>query len=209
MLWVRELGAQSVVVMVPYWVAGKLQQCLQEKLWRSVSWSAVHRGGVLLLLQSGLILHYYFLVQFCFNMAWKFTLLFEFTNNFWFNTIWQRRCVAALILRRRLAESDFTVTPSVTHVDWSHWWCNYTGHATSSSTALAFLTNMSEKCKFTSYSAIQVKNQWNTTSNEEKLDANMKKANELLTYAKMLDSLTVAYVLFMIMPFYKKYQVRN
>jgi len=58
---------------------------------------------------------------------------------------------------------------------------------------------MSEKCKSTSSSAIQVKNQRNTISNEEELDANMKKVNKLLTYAKMLDSLTVTYVQFMIM----------
>ena len=45
---------------------------------------------------------------------------------------------------------------------------------------------MSEKCKFTSSSATQVKYQRNTISNEEELDANMKKLKELLTYAKML-----------------------
>jgi hypothetical protein len=67
--------------------------------------------------------------------------------------------VVALILWRRLAESDFTVMSSVMHMDWSCWWCNYTDHVTSSSTALAFPTNMSEKCKSTSSSAIQVKNQ--------------------------------------------------
>jgi hypothetical protein len=35
---------------------------------------------------------------------------------------------------------------------------------------MAFLTNMSEKRKSTSPSAIQVKNQWKTVGTEEKLD---------------------------------------
>jgi hypothetical protein len=43
-------------------------------------------------------------------------------------------------------------------------------HFVSSSTAFAFLTNMSEKHKSTSPSAIQVKNRRNTTGIEEKLD---------------------------------------
>ena len=41
----------------------------------------------------------------------------------------------------------------------------------STSTALAFLTKMSEKCKSTSPSAIRVKNQREAISTEEKLDA--------------------------------------
>jgi hypothetical protein len=43
-------------------------------------------------------------------------------------------------------------------------------HLVSSSTALAFLTNMSEKHKSASPSAIQVKNRQKTVSIEEKLD---------------------------------------
>jgi len=43
-------------------------------------------------------------------------------------------------------------------------------HVVSYSTALVFLTNMSDKCKFASPSANQVKNWWKTTGNEEKLD---------------------------------------
>jgi hypothetical protein len=42
-------------------------------------------------------------------------------------------------------------------------------HLVCSSTALAFLTNMSEKCKSPSLSAIQVKNQRKTIGTEEKL----------------------------------------
>ena len=39
------------------------------------------------------------------------------------------------------------------------------------STALAFVTKMSEKCKSTSHSAIQVENQQKTFGIKEKLDA--------------------------------------
>jgi len=59
----------------------------------------------------------------------------------------------------RLAESDVTVTPSVTYVGWLCWWYKHTNHVVFSSTALAFLTNMSEKCECTSPGTIQVKNQ--------------------------------------------------
>jgi len=43
-------------------------------------------------------------------------------------------------------------------------------HLVSSSTALALLTNVSEKHKSPSPSAVPVKNRWKTTSIEEKLD---------------------------------------
>jgi hypothetical protein len=58
--------------------------------------------------------------------------------------------VAALVFCRRLAESDVTVSASFTCV-----LIDYIGGITTrlylatSSTALAFLTNMSEKCKYT------------------------------------------------------------
>jgi len=44
------------------------------------------------------------------------------------------------------------------------------GHLLSSSTRLAFLTNMGDKCKSGSPSVIQVKNQQKTISTAEKLD---------------------------------------
>ena len=74
-------------------------------------------------------------------------------------------------------------------------------HLVSSSTALAFLTNMSEKCKSTSPSAIQVKNQQMTISIEEKLDviSRLENVKKLLTYGIMLDSFIVVYVQFLIM----------
>ena len=58
---------------------------------------------------------------------------------------------------------------------------------------LAFLTNVGEKHKSASPSAIQVKTQWKTISNEEKLGVINQKVNILLTYAVMLDLPVVAY----------------
>jgi hypothetical protein len=52
---------------------------------------------------------------------------------------------------------------------------------------------LSDKCKSTSSSAIQVKNRQNTIGSEEKLNINLKNMNELLTYAVMLDLHTVSH----------------
>jgi len=51
------------------------------------------------------------------------------------------------------------------------WWCyNHVAHIISSSTALAFLTSMSEKCKKSaSSSTVQVQSGWKTIGIEEKL----------------------------------------
>jgi hypothetical protein len=68
-------------------------------------------------------------------------------NNFWFNAIWHKWPMAELNVCQRLAESDITVTPSTTLVDW-WWWCyNLVAHIVSSSTTLAILTCLCEKCK--------------------------------------------------------------
>jgi hypothetical protein len=74
-------------------------------------------------------------------------------------------------------------------------------HLVSSSTALALLTNMSQKCKSASPSAIQAKNQQKTIGIEEKLHiiSRLQKVNELLIYGIMLDLLIVAYIQFVIM----------
>jgi len=90
--------------------------------------------------------------------------------NFQFNTIWHRWSAAALIFCTRLAESDITVTPSVTWMDLLRWWYNHTAHVVSSSRSLAFLDNMTEKYKSTSPSAIQVANLRKIISSEDKLD---------------------------------------
>jgi hypothetical protein len=109
--------------------------------------------------------------------------------------------MAVLIFCRKVAESDVTVTPSVTCMDWLCWWYNHTAHVVSSSAALAFVTNMSGKHRSTSPSAIQVKNRWKTVCVEEKGDVScqLDKVNELVTYGIMLDLLILAYVQFVIM----------
>jgi hypothetical protein len=55
---------------------------------------------------------------------------------------------------------------------------------------------MSQKRKYTSLSAIQVKNWQQAISTEEKLDVigRLGKVNELLTHAVLFDSLVVAYI---------------
>jgi hypothetical protein len=65
---------------------------------------------------------------------------------------------------------------------------------------LALVAKMSEKCKCTSPSGIQVKNLQITT--EEKLDiiSQLKKGDRIFKYAVMLDLFIVAYVQLVIMP---------
>jgi hypothetical protein len=74
-------------------------------------------------------------------------------------------------------------------------------HLVFSSSPLAFLINMNEKCKSTSPSTIQVKNRQMMISIEEKLDAIsiLENVNKLLTYGVMLDLLIVVYVQFVIL----------
>jgi hypothetical protein len=95
--------------------------------------------------------------------------LHHFSNlcdNFRFNVIWHRQSMVVLIFCRRLAGSDVTVMPSVMCTDRLRWWYKHVAHLLSFSTALAFITNMSEKHKSASSSAIQVKNRWKTISIE-------------------------------------------
>jgi hypothetical protein len=77
---------------------------------------------------------------------------------FYFNMMWHRQTMAAFKFRGRQAESDVTVMLSVTYKNWVQWWS-------------AFLTNMNEKHKSTSPSAIQVTTQCKTICIEEKLAA--------------------------------------
>jgi hypothetical protein len=90
-------------------------------------------------------------------------------DHFCFKAMWHRRSVVAFVFCRRLAGSDVTVTPCVTCMDWLHWWHSHTAHLVSCSTALAFLTNMSEKRRSASPIAIQVKNRRKTIGIEEEL----------------------------------------
>jgi hypothetical protein len=78
-------------------------------------------------------------------------------DNVRFNAMWHTRSMVARILCWRLAASDVTVTASVSYMDYISD-INHMGHLVSSSTALAFLTYVSEKHKSTSPSDIQVKN---------------------------------------------------
>jgi hypothetical protein len=108
--------------------------------------------------------------QFRFNGNKNLHHFSNLRDNFHFNAIWHRQSVAALIFCRRLAGSDITVTPSVTCMDWLFRWYNHAAHLGFSSTAFAFLTNISEKHKSTWPSAMQVKNRRKTVGTEEKLD---------------------------------------
>jgi len=60
--------------------------------------------------------------------------------------------------------------PSVTYVDLLCWCYSHAADVVPPSTALAFITNMSEKHKSALPTAIQVKNQWKPIGIEEKLD---------------------------------------
>ena len=67
--------------------------------------------------------------------------------------------------------------------------------------ALASVTRMSAKHKFTTPSAMQVKNWQKTSSIEEELVVinRLEKGEQIVKYAIMLDSLILAYVQFMAM----------
>jgi hypothetical protein len=110
----------------------------------------------LMAVQAGPVLCDFFLHDFALMRMENLHHFSNLRDNFHFNAIWHRRSVAALVFCRRLAESVVTVTPSVTCRDWLYWWYNHAAYLVSSSTALAFLTNMSERCKSASPSAVQV-----------------------------------------------------
>jgi hypothetical protein len=100
-----------------------------------------------------------------------YTTFLYLRDNFWFNTIWYRRfVVAALIFCGRRTESDVILTPSVTCMDWLHWWYNHATNVHPLLQHLTFLANMSDKHTSTSPNEIQVKNQWKTSSMEVKVD---------------------------------------
>ena len=76
--------------------------------------------------------------------------------------------VAALVLCWGLAESDVTVMPPVTCMDWLHWWYKHGFYVIPPSSS-AFGTKLSETHKSTSPSAMQVKNRQKTINIEETL----------------------------------------
>jgi len=69
-----------------------------------------------------------------------------------------------------VAESDITLMPSVTWVGWLRWWCNHATYVVPPATALTFVTKMSEKRRYVSPSAVQVKDWQKTVSTKEKSD---------------------------------------
>ena len=107
--------------------------------------------------------------RFYFNVTWKFTPLLNLRDKFQFNVIWHRWSLVALVLHWRLAESDVTVMQSATFVEWLLWWYKHMADVVPHSTALAFVTKLSEKHKSTSPNVIQVKDWWKTIGNDEKL----------------------------------------
>jgi hypothetical protein len=121
-----------------------------------------------------------------FTLMWHENLHYfrNVRDNVWFSAIGHTQSVVALIWFWR----------PVTSLSW-HQSCVGIDYVSDVITGLilAFLTNMGEKHKCTSPRAIQVKNQWKTISNEEKLEVISQKMNRLLTYAVMLDLLMVAY----------------
>ena len=110
------------------------------------------------LIPAGLVLHNLFLHNFALMLTKNLHPFSNLRDKFRFNVIWNRWSLVALVLHWRLAESDITVTPSATSVDWLHWWYNHMADVVPHSTALAFVTKMSEKHKSTSPNVIQVEN---------------------------------------------------
>jgi len=85
--------------------------------------------------KAGLVLCCFFTRNFAFTRLESLHHFSNLPHNVRFNAIWHRRSVAALIFCRRLAESDVTVTPSVTCKTWLCWWYNHVAHSISSSKA--------------------------------------------------------------------------
>ena len=121
-------------------------------------------------IQAALLACDFFLHDFALTQLENFRHVSNLRDNFRFNTIWHRQSMAALVFCRGLAESDITVMPSVMCMNWLCWWYNHAAHVDPPPTVLASLIDMSDKCKSTLPTAVQVKNQWKTISIEEKLD---------------------------------------
>ena len=132
-------------------------------------------------LQAYLISCDFFLWDFAVTWLEIYTIFLNLHGNIQFNVIWHRRSAAAFIFCGRLAGSDITVMPFVMCMvylvfyiffvmDWLCQWHSHMVHLVSSWAALAFLTNITEKCKFITPGAIQVKNPWKTIDTEEKLE---------------------------------------
>jgi hypothetical protein len=100
-------------------------------------------------MHAGLVLRDFFLRDFASPRLENLRNFSNSRNNFRFRTIWHKRSLAALVLCWRLAVSDVTVKPTVTCVDWLGWWYNHENDTVLPSTALVFVTKMSDKRKST------------------------------------------------------------
>jgi hypothetical protein len=67
---------------------------------------------------------------------------------FGFNVIWHRQNVTALVFCWRLAKRVATVVPSVTCMDWLHWWHKHAAGVVPAWSILAFGKKMNEKCNY-------------------------------------------------------------
>ena len=106
---------------------------------------------------------------------------------FSFNATWHMQTVATFIVLEARRKWQ-TLSHHLTSMDWLCWWHNQTAHVVTPSTALTFVTKMSERCKSTSQSAIQVKNWQRIISTEEKLYIYM------LTWKKLTNCCNVWFV---------------
>ena len=135
--------------------------------------------------------------RFYFKATWKFRSFFEFTRYFLFERVSHRRSLAAVVLCSRFAESDATVTPSVTCVAWLHWWYIHSADFVHPSTALIFVT----KRNSTSPSVIQVKTRESSISIAEKLDviSQVKKGEGIIDICCNIRFAPLAFVHFVVM----------
>jgi hypothetical protein len=99
----------------------------------------------------------------------------KLSDNFQFNVIWHRCFVAKHTFCRRLAESDITVTPSLTYMDW------LTGDTIMRLIRFHLPQHWLFLHKCTSHSKIQAKKP--AKGNQHTQQADMKKVNKL-TYIK-------------------------
>jgi hypothetical protein len=117
------------------------------------------------------------------NVAWIFTPFFKLTYNFCYNVIWHGKYVILFSLTwfgihdlwpLLSCVGGYQTVPSLSHhvtcMDSLQWWYNQAAVVVHPSSATAYVTKMSEKCKSMSPIAIQVKNRWRTISIEGKLD---------------------------------------
>lgn len=133
--------------------------------WKCICWEWT---GKAIFLNTGNF-HFRWPLMHNFSLMWPETLqqLSNLHNNFRFTAILHRWYMCTFFWSRWLADSDITVRPSVKCRDRLHRRYNHEAHWVYSSTALAFLHNMSDKHKSTSHGLMHVKNWWRTIRFQE------------------------------------------